>query len=273
MGVMPGTRSGTRDIELAYAATREILRARDAAAAKEIVLKLCIALGAEVTSAEDDDGRALPIDLSLGEGDPLLPVSDDEGVRYALTRYLVPAVSDARTVVERGLSSERLVENATRDALTGLWSRRALSIAVNRSRPGDCIAMLDIDHFKAINDTLGHEAGDTVLVAFSAHLRAGVRTHDIVGRLGGEEFVILFPHTPIDEARSVLERLRQSWPAVSPQHVTFSAGLTVVPDLVGRHELAGQASLKVADELMYQAKSAGRDLIIAGTSALTEDRS
>jgi len=225
------------------------------------VLKLCRELGAGVTTAELNDAGSVPIDMSLGEGDPILPVTDDQGVRDALARYLVPAVSDARTVVERGLSSARLVENATRDQLTGLWSRRALTIAVNRSRPGDCIALVDLDHFKDVNDSLGHEAGDAVLTAFGRHLQSGVRDRDIVGRLGGEEFVILFPLTPLDEACAALERLRGTWPSASPQGVTFSAGVAMVSPTTGPHEQAGQAALKAADTLMYLSKASGRDRI------------
>ncbi len=251
---------------MAYAATREILRARDASAAQAAVVSLCRQLGADVTTAEQDPGGSVPIDMSLGEGEPILPLTEDPELRDALARYLVPAISDARTVVERGLSSERLVENATRDQLTGLWSRRALTIAVNRCRPGDCIAMVDLDHFKTVNDTLGHEAGDTVLTAFGRHLQAGVRDRDVVGRLGGEEFVILFPSTPLGEACAALERLRATWPGASPQRVTFSAGATMVPAAPEPHEWAGQAAMRAADRLMYEAKASGRDRIACDPS-------
>ncbi len=254
-------RDELRDLTLAYNATRDILRARDASAAQEAVLTLCRGLGASLMKADGDQSGALPIDLSLGEGDPVLPVAVDPALREALTRFLVPAVSDARTVVERGLSSERLVESATRDALTGLWGRRSLSIAINRSRPGDCLALLDLDHFKSINDTLGHDAGDVVLAEFASHLRGGVRDRDIVGRLGGEEFVVIFPNTEMLEARAVLERLRMSWPAASTQRVTFSVGCATVSDTDATAMPAGQSALKRADLQMYAAKAAGRDQI------------
>ena len=70
------------------------------------------------------------------------------------------------------------------------------------------MALIDLDHFKNVNDTLGHDAGDTVLASFAAHLRAGVRDRDMVGRLGGEEFVVVFPATTIESAYDVLSRLR-----------------------------------------------------------------
>lgn len=254
-------RDELRDVSLAYAATRDILRARDAAAACAAVLTLCRELGASVVRADDDRPGSLPTDLSLGEGEPLLPLATEPALRDALTRYLVPAVSDARTVVERGLSSERLVESATRDALTGLWGRRPLVKAMNQSKRGDCFALIDLDHFKSINDTLGHDAGDVVLAEFAAHLRRGVRAPDIVGRIGGEEFVIIFPRTEIHEARAVLERLRLSWPAASTQRVTFSAGIAAVHGASEGSAPPGQSALRRADAFMYASKEAGRDRI------------
>jgi len=233
---MSDDRDEMRDLALAYSATRDILRARDADSAQSTLLALCRALGAEVATAEGDAAGSLPIDLCVGEGEPLLPVSDDPRV-----------------------------ERATRDPLTGLWSRRSLTMAVNRLRGGDCIAMLDLDHFKSINDTLGHAAGDAVLAAFGRFLRVGVRDQDIVGRLGGEEFVVIFPQTSIDQALVVLERLRSSWPAAAPQRSTFSTGLAQVNDGSGGGDEAGQRALQVADGLMYEAKSAGRDRIVSAS--------
>ena len=250
------------DLAAAYAGTRAILHARDVDAAQEALLHLCRALGASVVEAEKAGVDAVPLDISLGDGDALLPVTSSDHVRSAISQYLAPAVSDARMVLERHLSSERLVESATRDPLTGLWNRRALTMAVNRARPGDCIALVDLDHFKSINDTLGHDAGDHVLAAFGTHLRSGLRDRDIVGRLGGEEFVIVFPATQVEEVRMVLDRLRGTWRSAAPQPITFSVGVATVTDSAGRSEKAGHEALQAADTLMYRAKDAGRDRII-----------
>jgi hypothetical protein len=113
------------ELRAAYVATRSLLRTRDPLAAQHIVLTLCRALGADVATADAPD--SLPMDISLGEGEPLLPVTGDPRVRSLLSRYLVPAVSDARSIVESGLSSERLVQMATIDTLTGVWSRASLT--------------------------------------------------------------------------------------------------------------------------------------------------
>jgi diguanylate cyclase (GGDEF)-like protein len=249
------------ELRAAYVATRSLLRTRDALAAQHIVLTLCRALGADVASADADLPDSVPMDISLGEGEPLLPVTGDPRVRSLLSRYLVPAVSDARSIVESGLSSERLVQMATIDTLTGVWSRASLTYAVNHMSREDCVALIDLDHFKNINDTLGHDAGDTVLASFAAHLRSGVRDRDMVGRFGGEEFVVVFPATTLEGAYDVLTRLRASWQAVSTLPITFSAGIAAVTALDGDSRPAGQTALKSADALMYAAKSAGRDRV------------
>ena len=248
-------------LRAAYAATRRLLRTRDALAAQQIVLTLCRALGADVATADADLPDSVPMDISLGEGEPLLPITGDPRVRALLSRYLVPVVSDARSIVESGLSSERLVQMATIDTLTGVWSRASLTYAVNHMSQGDCVSMIDLDHFKNVNDTLGHDAGDAVLASFAAHLRSGVRDRDMVGRFGGEEFVVVFPGTTIEGAHDVLTRLRASWQTASNLPITFSAGIAAVIRLDGDREPAGQNALKSADTLMYAAKSAGRDRV------------
>lgn len=249
------------ELRAAYVATRSILRTRDTLAAQHVVLTLCRALGAEVALAEADLPDSVPMDMSLGEGEPLLPVTGDPRIRGLLTRYLAPAVSDARAMVERRHTSERLVQMATTDVLTGAWSRQSLTFAINHARFGDCVALIDLDHFKTVNDTLGHDAGDTVLAAFAAHLRAGVRDRDMVGRYGGEEFVVVFPATPLGDACAVVNRLRDSWRAASLTPITFSAGISVVGEFEGDDGQPGQIALKAADALMYEAKAAGRDTV------------
>jgi diguanylate cyclase (GGDEF)-like protein len=258
---MPFLADDEAELRAAYVATRSLLRTRDALAAQQIVLTLCRALGAEVATADADLPDSVPIDISLGEGEPLLPVTGDPRVRSLLSRYLVPAVSDARSTVESGLSAERLVQMATIDTLTGVWSRASLTYAVNHMSAGDCVSLIDLDHFKNVNDTLGHDAGDTVLTSFAAHLRAGVRDRDMVGRFGGEEFVVVFPATTVEGAYDVLTRLRASWQACSPQPITFSAGIAAVSGHDVDSRPAGQIALKSADALMYAAKSAGRDRV------------
>ena len=253
-------------LHAAYVATRRLLRTRDALAAQRVVVALCRDLGAGVSTAEAQDPSSVPMDLSLGVGPPLVPLAGDPRVRALLARYLAPAVLDARTVVEGGRAAERLQQMATTDVLTGVWGRQSLMLAVNHARSGDCVALIDIDHFKTINDTLGHDAGDSALADFAGHLRRTVRDRDIVGRFGGDEFVVLFGATTLPDACAVLDRLRESWSASSLIPLTFSAGITSVASSGSDTEQAGHQALTVADALMYEAKTAGRDQVTSGST-------
>jgi diguanylate cyclase (GGDEF)-like protein len=154
------------------------------------------------------------------------------------------------------------------DALTGLFNRRHLEEECARQqniacRYGDplCLILLDIDHFKRVNDTYGHPAGDLVLREFARRLTGEVRTGDVAGRWGGEEFLVLLPRTDTTGARSVGERIRLAVSA-SPIDaagqdiaVTVSGGCAVGP-LDSVEDLVSEA-----DALLYRAKAAGRDRI------------
>lgn len=250
-------------LRAAYQATRALLRASDPAAAQAIVIDLCEKVGATVVPADGNDAAALPINVTLGDGDPMVLLVDSPEVLRLVTRYVVPAVGDARQVVFRRDSEVRLNDDATRDALTGLWNRRSLVGAINLAGPGDIIAMLDLDHFKKVNDTHGHAAGDEVLAQFAEFLRRGLRHLDIVGRLGGEEFVVIFPHTTVDEAARRMCQLRSGWAPVAPYGTTFSAGVAGV--LAADHTEGtrpGQDALARADVLLYEAKAAGRNRVV-----------
>jgi diguanylate cyclase (GGDEF)-like protein len=160
-------------------------------------------------------------------------------------------------------------ELATRDALTGLLNRRAMVELLAREHPrierGQgplALALLDVDHFKRINDSLGHGAGDEVLRRLAALLKPQLRAADALARWGGEEFLLLMPGTHLDDARAVLERLRRSlagadFGAIAPQlNVSFSAGLVEV----GEGE-SQDAAIDRADRALYQAKQRGRDRV------------
>ena len=126
--------------------------------------------------------------------------------------------------------------------------------------------MLDIDHFKSVNDAHGHAAGDMVLRKFASVLRTTLRGSDLVARLGGEEFAVLLPETPIENARIKLESIREALrnttvtlPSGATVRVTFSAGIAAWPD-------DGTAVLKllqVADDRLLAGKRSGRDMVVA----------
>jgi diguanylate cyclase (GGDEF)-like protein len=161
----------------------------------------------------------------------------------------------------------RIQEMATRDELTGLPNRRFMMAqlqehALRRSRGGlpFYIAMVDIDHFKSVNDTYGHAVGDDVLRAFGAQARTALRTTDVIGRWGGEEFLLVLPDTQAGEPTLGVARLRSNLhkaqvSATEPHlRVGFSSGFTRYVE----GEQIGQA-IERADRALYQAKSAGRN--------------
>jgi diguanylate cyclase (GGDEF)-like protein len=146
----------------------------------------------------------------------------------------------------------RLRLRAEIDPLTGLGNRRRLDAALARLQPGDAVLVLDLDHFKAVNDTLGHDAGDQVLRGFGAHLSQRTRAGELAIRTGGEEFVVIAAAGGGTRAVSVLlGRLAVEWWHQSPL-TTFSAGAAIHP--------GGDpaTTMKRADEALYEAKRRGR---------------
>ena len=175
--------------------------------------------------------------------------------------------------------SQRLLQLATSDPLTGLFNRGyvedCLAIELSRARRyGNVLtlAVIDADRFKALNDTHGHAAGDFVLKKISALLRDSFRQSDTTARYGGEEFVVLLPETDIEAARRKVESLRELVAATPIQlgllaqsvQITISAGLASFPnDGDDAAEL-----LAAADERMFRAKRQGRNLVVAEPEAV-----
>lgn len=159
--------------------------------------------------------------------------------------------------------NSELAEEARRDSLTGLLNRGGLRQAARQgaAREGDsfAVAVLDLDHFKRINDSLGHAAGDQVIRIAAEEIRLGVRGSDVAARYGGEEFLLLMPATPLDSAVAVVERIRASIAARTdlPAPVTLSAG--VASGLSGRD--APEALFQRADQALYRAKRRGRNRV------------
>jgi len=181
------------------------------------------------------------------------------------------------TPMRRSMQHTRLVRDARTDPKTGLlnaaaWQEDAAAEVARaiRARLPLAMAMLDIDHFKAVNDTHGHLAGDQALRAVAGVVGTHLRAYDIAGRFGGEEFVVLLPHTQPAQARLIAERLRiaiaaASFDASSPGghrvqvRVTVSVGVASLTD-------AGpglQALIAAADTALYDAKAAGRNRVRA----------
>ncbi|HEU5271306.1 MAG TPA: GGDEF domain-containing protein [Jatrophihabitans sp.] len=162
---------------------------------------------------------------------------------------------------QRSLTDEMRVL-AHVDTLTKLGNRRDLDLRLADAAPGDTLVLCDLDHFKQLNDTLGHAAGDAVLTDFGLVIRATLRKLDYAARYGGEEFALLLPATATAQAAILLTRLRKRWAILHPE-ITFSAGVATCRD--------GQpvaATLAEADRAMYAAKAAGRNRDHSGAGPL-----
>ena len=159
------------------------------------------------------------------------------------------------------------------DQLTGVLNRRGLDEAferelsrIERNRSPLCAALLDLDNFKRLNDSHGHQAGDRALVHMIEIVKTTVRPHDIVARYGGEEFLILLPDTEIEEAVTVITRLQRNLTTHFFLHnnekllITFSAGVALLMQNETRDSLVERA-----DTALYQAKAAGKNRVIAAT--------
>jgi two-component system, cell cycle response regulator len=173
-------------------------------------------------------------------------------------------------LAEKNLELERL---SISDGLTGLYNHRHIhSLLADEfervERTGDCmsVAMFDLDRFKQVNDTFGHQAGDRVLVELADILRETARDIDRLGRYGGEEFIALLPETCIEDAAVFVERVRREVArrpfdigGNEPLRMTLSAGVATYPDPTID---SVEALVGLADEALYAAKAAGRDRVV-----------
>jgi diguanylate cyclase (GGDEF)-like protein len=193
-------------------------------------------------------------------GPPLPPTGSAGDPLQRLVAELGPRLAAARAVHEAE-------QRAVRDPLTGLSNRREFDrkFAVSAGKPPDCVTLVfvDIDHFKVLNDTLGHQAGDAALRHIADILHQAVRDNDLVARIGGEEFALWMPHTPLAVGAEVAERIRATvestrWRWSGEAHpLTISCGVATYPDTVG--EVDNLRS--TADAALYRAKQAGRNRV------------
>lgn len=245
---------GTPQDRVVLTATRELLWIETAADARTAALRLVDELGGIVVAPDVGGASALPIDLSFGVGDPVVPSAAADSVsRLLLSRHLPGFIRDAHRAVELAARTQRLARDADVDALTGLANRRVMGRALGRLQTGDIVIMLDLDDFKLLNDRSGHLQGDEVLRALGRVISETVRARDLAGRFGGEEFLIVLD-APTEDAgvEAFLARLQAAWEQRRPHPVTFSAGIARVgPD-------QGDA-VQLADAAMYAAKRSGKN--------------
>ncbi|MDT8363787.1 MAG: GGDEF domain-containing protein [Nitrosomonas sp.] len=174
------------------------------------------------------------------------------------------------------LELEQLRELVHTDPMTGVFNRRGLdAVYLREAARADrnenilCAVVIDLDHFKHVNDTHGHQFGDEVLIQFARITKQTLRPSDVVARFGGEEFVILLPDTPIESAVWVMQRLQNNFSKADFRttsgdsvSITFSGGLAVRRLQENQNPL-----VKRADEALYQAKTSGRNRVIVAADS------
>ena len=173
-------------------------------------------------------------------------------------------------LLQRSLLHQQLQAAASTEAKTGLlnataWHREAAAAIARVRRGGHPLAVLiaDVDHFKRVNDSHGHLVGDQVLIGVAGTLRTQVRESDLVGRFGGEEFVVLLPRTDDSEAQHIAERLRTRVASLSlpGQETSVRVTISIGVALLGEHGDDLVELLAAADLSLYRAKSSGRDRV------------
>jgi diguanylate cyclase (GGDEF)-like protein len=222
-----------------------------------------------------DDRHTMMIPLTIG--------SDHQGLLYIERRedtfteaefQVLSAVGTSLASAFRNADTHRQIQElALRDSVTGLLNRRALEEilarefkAGSRYRSSACLLLLDLDYFKVVNDQLGHLAGDQVLKSTAALMRKAVRDIDMVGRYGGEEFGIALPHTDLDRAVVLADRLRRQIECQAFEageggvRMTASIGIAQIPDVSIR---SVSDWIGAADSALYEAKALGRNRVVA----------
>jgi diguanylate cyclase (GGDEF)-like protein/PAS domain S-box-containing protein len=223
------------------------------------------------------DLRCLCVPM-MGPSEPLGLVqvtsadADRGNLDYGPTRRLAIIVAGQLSMAFANLRlRDSLREMSIRDPLTGLFNRRYMEETLNRelshaarNKTEVGILVIDVDHFKAFNDTHGHDAGDAVLAAVGEVLTRYSRASDVACRLGGEEFILILPHCSLADAQSLADKLRQRvsvlrvpYQGTELQGPTISCGLAAFP----QHGDTAKALIHLADTALYAAKTAGRDQV------------
>lgn len=222
---------------------------------------------------EDEANRAIPIIFLTAKTDEkdILKGFESGGVDYITKPFNTSELlARVRTHIDLKQVREKLYELSITDDLTGLHNRRhfkhILRREISRSvRHGVdlCLGIIDIDHFKMINDTNGHETGDRVLRALADVFNAAFRKCDITGRIGGEEFAVLLPETDLDGAMLVTDRFRERVEQESGRLLdgvgTFTVSIGITQRAVDTDDI--DSLMKQADQALYRAKREGRNRV------------
>jgi two-component system, cell cycle response regulator len=220
-----------------------------------------------IVVAPDDEQRLMRA-LDIGVNDYLIRPID----RQELLARVNTQVRRARYAEQLRVSVQTSIEMAVTDALTGLYNRRYMEThlshlvehSINRGKPLSALA-IDVDFFKPVNDTHGHDVGDKVLQELATRIRENIRNVDMACRVGGEEFIIILPATELHLAQKIAERIRRAI-ATKPFSAGAISGTLNITVSVGLSTLAGADDkvdefLKRADQALYRAKREGRNRV------------
>ena len=240
--------------------------------------------GLEFIEAIHSQGMETPVVVITGQGDELIASRIIQAGAYdylpkakvsvkALLRIISNALEKAGLRREMRMAQEKLAEMSVRDELTGMYNRRYFQEALEREISGAqryghgiALCMIDLDHFKKVNDSYGHLCGDRVLQEFGRLLDSSIRKYDVGCRYGGEEFAIILPDTSSEKALTLSERFRKriklhdftykEWTL----HITISIGVAARP---AGAEITSSQLVDLADQALYQAKSQGRNRVVS----------
>ncbi len=223
----------------------------------------------------DDTWMHLPIIYLSSESNPLRQL---QAQTLAGDEFLIKPVAPdilVGTIRNRARRARQLAQMLSQDGLTGLLTHAEIKDRLDQElarlvRHGRhfCLAMLDIDHFKRVNDEFGHLVGDSVLRHLAGLLKGRLRRSDLVGRYGGEEFLLILPDCDLDQALRVVDQLRENFAhlplstAIEGFYCTFSAGVSCSSQI---QDGMGDSLIALADEALYQAKSMGRNQVICAS--------
>lgn len=238
--------------------------------------------GVELIQQMNEQGIVIPVMMVTGQGDEMIASRVIQAGAYdyipkellttpSLVEAITRVLDKARLKKESRIALEKMAEMTIKDELTGLYNRRYFFEALGREmarakryKTEMVLAMVDLDHFKPVNDTLGHPVGDLVLKKFGRLLRDCLRKSDVCCRYGGEEFALILPAISLEEAVATCERLRSIVAehafvyADGSLHITISIGISAYIPAThsSRHALVAEA-----DQALYQAKSEGRNRV------------
>jgi diguanylate cyclase (GGDEF)-like protein len=242
------------------AATRALLTAETRGQVASVLHTAVSDLGGSVVAVRSAGADALPVDVSLGVGEPrVVTVDPVHPSSLLLITHLPTLVEDALTSAARCDGDRRRPVRVTLDAATGVGNRAVVGPRLGEAVVGDVVCLVDIDDFKALNDALGLSGADRALRRCGTLLRTHVRSpYDFVGRWGADKFLVILAGAPLEVACDRLRQVALAW--MAEHRASVSIGVAVCT------ELGGGAARKAAEQALRRAKESGRNRLAVATA-------